>query len=50
MERIDTLEGQLSDLEGQQSKGYIDPEKTNKYGSGKAQNLKDKEIIEYLGE
>ena len=50
MERIDILEGQMSDIEGQQSKDYIDAKKGNKSSSGKAQNLKDKEIMEFLGE
>ena len=50
MERIDALEGQISDLEAQQSEDYVDKERTNKSGTGKAQNLKDKEIIEFLGE
>ena len=50
MERIDALEGQISDLEAQQSEDYVDTERTNKNGTGKAQNLKDKEIIEFLGE
>ena len=50
MERIDALEGQISDLEAQQSTDYVDAERTNKSGTGKAQNLKDKEIIEFLGE
>ena len=50
MERIDALEGQISDLEAQQSEDYVDTDKTNKSGTGKAQNLKDKEIIEFLGE
>jgi len=50
MERIDILEGQMSDIEEQQTKDYIDAKTGNKSGSGKAQNLKDKEIMEFLGE
>ena len=50
MERIDILEGQVSDLEAEQSKNYMDAKKANRVGSGKAQNLRDKEIIDFFGE
>jgi len=50
MERIDALEGQILDLEAQHSKGHKDKEIANRRSTGKAQNLKDKEILELFGE
>ena len=50
MERIDALEGQILDLEAQHSKDHKDKEIANRRSTGKAQNLKDKEILELFGE
>ena len=49
MERIDLLENKLD--EAQKSHGYHNPD-TGLEGDkhGKSQNLKDKEIIEYIGD
>ncbi len=49
MERIDLLENQVRILQGSFQKTEKDPIQENIY-SGEAQSLKDKEIIEFLGD
>ena len=50
MERIDILEGQLSDIKEEQTMWLEQDGKPGRAPAGKSQNLKDKEIIEFLGE
>ena len=50
MERIDALEGQILELEAENSKGLKDKQRANRRSIGKAQNLKDREILELLGD
>jgi len=50
MERIDALEGQILELEAENSKELKDEQRVNRRSIGKAQNLKDREILELLGD
>ena len=49
MERIDALEGQISNMQILLKSLSSDPN-LNGSISGQAQNLKDREILEFLGE